>query len=154
LDGFEQVPTANARPLFCCRGLGTNAFIREARVSKPCVWRWQQAYMEGGVERLSKEKGKGPKAGKTRVSEEVRLAIVTRTASKRHKLERAYAGRGDRGRPHDSTAHLEGTRPVRGGQGVCNVSPSSGPNLGTTAGVAGRFKRMIQSGTFLRSSSI
>ena len=65
------------------RGLGTNAIIREARVSKPCVWRWQQAYMEGGVERLLKEKGKGPKAGKTRISEEVRLAIVTRTAKEK-----------------------------------------------------------------------
>jgi hypothetical protein len=25
------------------RGLGTNAIIREARVTKPRVWRWQQA---------------------------------------------------------------------------------------------------------------
>ena len=55
------------------RGLGTNAIIREARVSKPSVWRYQKAYMEGGVERLLKEKGKGPKAGKTRISGSIRL---------------------------------------------------------------------------------
>jgi transposase len=65
------------------RGLGTNAIQREARVSKPTVWRWQKAYMNGGVERLLKDKGKGPRAGKKPISPEVRLAIVTRTAKER-----------------------------------------------------------------------
>jgi hypothetical protein len=27
------------------RGLGTMAIAREARVSKPTVWRWQEAYL-------------------------------------------------------------------------------------------------------------
>src|SRR6202162_5896567 len=61
------------------RGLGTNSIQREARVSKPTVWRWQKAYMDGGVERLLKDRGKGPRAGKQPISAEVRLAIVTRT---------------------------------------------------------------------------
>jgi transposase len=65
------------------RGLGTNAIRRAARVSKPTVWRWQEAYMEGGIERLLKDKGKGPRAGKKRVSDAVRLAIVTRTAKEK-----------------------------------------------------------------------
>jgi transposase len=65
------------------RGLGTNAICREARVSKPTVWRWQAAYMEGGLERLKKDKGKGPRAGRKRISEEVRLAIVRRTAQEK-----------------------------------------------------------------------
>jgi transposase len=65
------------------RGLGTTAIGREARVSKPTVWRWQQAYMEGGVERLLKDKGKGPRAGKKRIGDEVRLQIVTRTAKEK-----------------------------------------------------------------------
>jgi transposase len=65
------------------RGLGTAAIMREARVSKPTVWRWQQAYLEGGVERLMKDKGKGPKAGKPAISDAVRLAIVKRTAQER-----------------------------------------------------------------------
>jgi Winged helix-turn helix len=49
------------------RGLGTSAIMREARVSKPTVWRWQEAYREGGIERLRKDKGKGPRAGKPRI---------------------------------------------------------------------------------------
>ena len=39
------------------RGFGTMAIGREARVAKPTVWRWQAAYLEGGVERLLKDKG-------------------------------------------------------------------------------------------------
>ena len=65
------------------RGIGTAAIEREARVAKPTVWRWQDAYMEGGIERLLKDKGKGPKAGKARVSDEMRLKIVTRTAKEK-----------------------------------------------------------------------
>ena len=65
------------------RGLGTTAIMREARVSKPAVWRWQNAFMEGGVERLLKNKGKGPKAGKKAISDERRLAIVTKTAKEK-----------------------------------------------------------------------
>jgi transposase len=64
-------------------GLGTNAIRREARVSKPTVWRWQQAYIEGGVERLLRDKGKGPRAGKKPISAEVRLAAVTKTAKEK-----------------------------------------------------------------------
>src|SRR5580704_12374157 len=67
------------------RGLGTNAIQREARVAKPTVWRWQQAFMEGGVERLLKDKGKGPRAGKKRIADEVRLRIVTKTAQEKPK---------------------------------------------------------------------
>ena len=65
------------------RGLGTLAIAREARVSKPSVWRWQEAYMEGGIDRLFKDKSKGPKAGKPRISDEVRLKIVTMTAKEK-----------------------------------------------------------------------
>ena len=65
------------------RNLGTMAIAREARVSKPAVWRWQDAYMEGGIERLRKDKGKGPKAGKPRISDDVRLKIVTMTAKEK-----------------------------------------------------------------------
>ena len=62
------------------RGCGTNAICRAARVSKPTVWRWQEAYMEGGLARLLKDKGKGPRAGKPRISDDRRLEIVRRTA--------------------------------------------------------------------------
>src|SRR4249920_2190184 len=97
------------------RGFGTNSIQREARVSKPTVWRWQKAYMDGGVERLLKDRGKGARAGKKPISAEVRLAIVKRTAQEKPKarnaLERTYVGRGDRCRPHDRATRLEGAWP-------------------------------------------
>jgi len=65
------------------RGLGTTAIMREARASKPTVWRWQEAYLEGGIARLRKDMGKGPKAGKPRLPDEVRLKIVTITAQEK-----------------------------------------------------------------------
>src|SRR3974377_560435 len=74
-------------------GLGTNAIQREAQVSKPTVWRWQKAYMEGGVERLLKDRGKGPRAGKKPISAEVRLAIVTRTAKEKPKHATHWSAR-------------------------------------------------------------
>ena len=69
--------------LASARGLGTNAIRREARVSKPAVWRWQDAFMEGGVARLLKDKGKGRKAGKPPINDAARLAIVTKTAKEK-----------------------------------------------------------------------
>src|SRR5260370_6270119 len=61
-------------------GFGTNAIRREARVSKPTVCRWQKAYMDGGVERLLQDTGKGPRACKKPISVEAPLALVTRPA--------------------------------------------------------------------------
>ncbi len=69
--------------LLSARGLGTAAIAREARVSKPTVWRWQEAFLEGGIERLRKDKGKGPRAGKPRIGDELRLKIVTMTAQEK-----------------------------------------------------------------------
>ena len=58
------------------RGMGTMAIVRETRVSKPTVWRWQEAYMEGGVERLRKDKGKGPKAMANRLTSKTVAELV------------------------------------------------------------------------------
>ena len=69
--------------LLSWRGVGTMAIAREARVSKPAVWRWQEGYREGGIERLRKDKGKGPKAGKPRISDAGRIRIVTMTAKQK-----------------------------------------------------------------------
>jgi hypothetical protein len=41
--------------------------------------------MEGGVERLLKDKGRGPGAGKKRIDDVVRLQIVTKTAQEKPK---------------------------------------------------------------------
>ena len=71
--------------------------------------------MDGGVERLLKDRGKGARAGKKPISAEVRLAIVKRTAQEkpqaRNALERTHVGRGDRRRPHDGATRLEGAWP-------------------------------------------
>ena len=48
------------------RGFGTNSIQREARVSKPTVWRWQKAYMDGGVERLLKDRGRARAPARSR----------------------------------------------------------------------------------------
>src|SRR3712207_9294706 len=37
-------------------GLGTNAIMRRAGVSKPCVWRWQARFMAEGVDGLLRDK--------------------------------------------------------------------------------------------------
>ena len=75
------------------RGLGTNAIMREARVSKPSVWRWQDAFLEGGAARLLKDKGKGAKAGKPPISDTARLAIVTKTAKEKPANATHWSGR-------------------------------------------------------------
>ena len=33
-------------------GLGTNAIMKRTGKSKPCVWRWQERYIEEGIEGL------------------------------------------------------------------------------------------------------
>jgi transposase len=37
-------------------GLGTNAIMRRTDKSKPCVWRWQERYIEEGVPGLLRDK--------------------------------------------------------------------------------------------------
>src|SRR5882757_3610040 len=37
-------------------GLGTNGIMRRTRKSKTCVWRWQERFMEEGVEGLLRDK--------------------------------------------------------------------------------------------------
>ena len=65
------------------RGLGTNAIMAETGASKPTVWRWQEAWLEGGIERLRKDKGKGPNSGKPPIGGEKTLAILAKTAQEK-----------------------------------------------------------------------
>ena len=68
----QKIATRARIVLASGRGLGTNAIMREARTSKPSVWRWQERYMEAGISGLLKDKGKGKRAGKKPISEELR----------------------------------------------------------------------------------
>jgi transposase len=79
----QKIATRARIVLASGRGLGTNAIMREARTSKPSVWRWQTRYMEAGIKGLFKDKGKGKRAGKKPISEEIRLKIITKTVQER-----------------------------------------------------------------------
>src|SRR5262245_46787174 len=81
----QKLATRARIVLLSGRGLGTSAIQRKAQVSKPTVWRWQEAYMEGGVERLLKEKGRGPRAGKKSSDDGVRIEIVAKTVQQKPK---------------------------------------------------------------------
>lgn len=42
--------------LLSAEGLGTNEIMRRTSKSKTCVWRWQERFMEEGVEGLLRDK--------------------------------------------------------------------------------------------------
>jgi transposase len=42
--------------LLSAEGLGTNEIMRRTKKSKTCVWRWQERFMEEGVEGLLRDK--------------------------------------------------------------------------------------------------
>jgi transposase len=58
-------------------GLGTNAIMRETVKSKTCVWRWQERFMEEGVDGLLRDKTRPP--GKAPVDQESVARIVALT---------------------------------------------------------------------------
>jgi len=60
-------------------GLGTNAIMKRTGKSKPCVWRWQERYVEEGVDGLLRDKTRPP--GKKPLSAAVKRKVLTKTAS-------------------------------------------------------------------------
>ena len=63
--------------LATARGLGTNAIMRLTGKSKPSVWRWQERYIEAGVEGLLRDKTRPSR--KTPLSTDVKLKVLTTT---------------------------------------------------------------------------
>lgn len=55
--------------LLSAAGLGTNAIMPETGKSKTCVWRWQERFMEDGVDGLLRDKTRPP--GKSPVPKEL-----------------------------------------------------------------------------------
>ena len=94
-------------------GLGTNAIMRRTGKSKPCVWRWQERYVEEGVDGLLRDKTRPP--GKKPLSAAVKRKVLSqdgeRDAAERDALERAVDGDGDGDQPHERAAHLGRSRP-------------------------------------------
>jgi len=62
-------------------GHGTNAIMRRTGKSKPCVWRWQERYIDEGVEGLLRDKTRPSR--KPPLPDEVKLAVLTKTASEK-----------------------------------------------------------------------
>src|SRR5499427_9901331 len=62
-------------------GLGTNAIMRRTGMSKPCVWRWQERYLEEGVPGLLRDKSRPSRIAP--LSAETKLAIVEKTATEK-----------------------------------------------------------------------
>jgi transposase len=58
-------------------GLGTMAIMAEAGKSKACVWRWQERFMEEGVDGLLRDKSRPP--GKAPLADDVVAEIVRLT---------------------------------------------------------------------------
>ena len=58
-------------------GLGTNAIMRETGKSKTCVWRWQERFMEEGVDGLLRDKTRPP--GKAPLDRDTVARIVALT---------------------------------------------------------------------------
>jgi len=62
-------------------GLGTNAIMRRTGKSKPCVWRWQERYIEEGVDGLMRDKTRP--ARKKPLSAHTKLAVIEKTATQK-----------------------------------------------------------------------
>jgi transposase len=60
-------------------GLGTSAIMKRTGKSKPCVWRWQERYVEEGVEGLLRDKTRPP--GKKPLSAVMKRKVLIKTAS-------------------------------------------------------------------------
>src|SRR5262244_1453638 len=63
--------------LATAEGLGTNAIMRLTSKSKPCVWRWQERYIETGVDGLLRDKTRPSR--KKPLSAEVKLKVLPTT---------------------------------------------------------------------------
>jgi transposase len=59
-------------------GLGTSEIMRRARVSKPSVWRWQERYIEEGVDGLLRDKTRPSRVPP--LAPEIKVAVLTKTA--------------------------------------------------------------------------
>ncbi len=65
--------------LLSAAGCGTMEITRQTSQSKPTVWRWQQRFMEAGVEGLLRDKTRPP--GRAPLAAAVVQQVVTKTAT-------------------------------------------------------------------------
>ena len=86
-------------------GHGTNEIMRRTGKSKPCVWRWQERYIEAGVEGLMRDKTRPSR--KPPLPEKIKLAVLDgqRDTCKRHAMEPGFDGGRDGDKPVQRGAH-------------------------------------------------
>ena len=65
--------------LATARGLGTSAIRQETGKDKTTIWRWQQRYLEEGIEGLKRDKTRKP--GTPPLSDEIKAKVLTKTAT-------------------------------------------------------------------------
>ena len=89
-------------------GLGTNAIMRRAGVSKPCVWRWQARFAAEGVAGLLRDKTRPSRiAPLAQGRDQPRdRADGLRAATRGDPLDGWRHGRGDRDQPQLGVAGL------------------------------------------------
>jgi transposase len=59
-------------------GVGTNGIMRRTGKSKPCVWRWQERYVEEGIDGLLRDRTRPSRVPP--LPEKVKLSVLTKTA--------------------------------------------------------------------------
>jgi transposase len=62
-------------------GLGTNAIMRQTRKSKPCIWRWQERYLDEGIEGLKRDKTRPSR--KAPLSTDVKVTVLKKTTTEK-----------------------------------------------------------------------
>jgi transposase len=72
-------------------GLGTNAIMRQTGKSKPCVWRWQERYMEEGIEGLKRDKTRPSR--KAPLTAQTKLAVIKKTTTEKPASATHWSGR-------------------------------------------------------------
>jgi transposase len=80
--------------LLTADGIGTNGIMVATGKSKTCVWRWQQRFMEAGVDGLLKDRTRPPgnaPIAEDRVAEVVRLTLAPPPDEATHWTVRAMA---------------------------------------------------------------
>ena len=65
--------------LATARGLGTMAICEESGTTKKTVWRWQQRYVEAGIDGLMRDKSRPP--GTPPLSDAIKARVLTKTAT-------------------------------------------------------------------------
>src|SRR6202041_3811515 len=66
--------------LLSADGVGTNEIMRQTGTSKTCVWRWQERFMQEGVDGLLRDKTRPSRIPP--LGAEIVAAIVARTLEK------------------------------------------------------------------------